>query len=201
MGRWVIWDKNPSDTGRGVCVCVCARTQMFISPFGIFLINKVLCWFYASARVYVDHLCACLFPLDVERMVFILSVSPGMSAELWLAYQVLWRSFFYDFLQPSLNFLWNSSCIEISSQIINILVPNMKASAEPLSCERRSLLLGNPEGSFAQLALFVSLFRQCMPRTSHELGGWANFATSYLHDTYWLLDFNILMCTVGVWIR
>lgn len=149
-----------------MCMCMCM--QMFISPFGIFLINKVLCRFYASASVYVDHLCACLFPL--ERMVFILSVSPGMSAELWLTYQVFWQSFSYDFLQPSLNFLWNSSCIEISSQIINILVPNMKASAEPLSCERRSILLGNPEGSFPQLALFVSLFSQCMPRTSHELG-------------------------------
>lgn len=113
---------------------------------------------------------------------------------------LLMTVFSCDFLQPSLNFLWNSSCIEISDQIINILVSNMKASAEPLSCGSWSILLGNPEGSFPRLARFVFLFAQHILSTYLEPRGWAKFATWHLH-TRWLLGFNALVCKMGVWIR
>ena len=102
-------------------------------------------------------------------LFFVFSGPPSISAEQWLTYQVLGWLFSYGFPQPSLNLPWNSSCIEISSQIINILVSNMKASAE-LLCEKRRLLLGNSVCHVSQTAWFISLFSQCMVSICCELG-------------------------------
>lgn len=115
------------------------------------------------------HFCIHPFPLDMEMMFFVFSGPPSISAEQWLTYQVLGWLFSYGFPQPSLNLPWNSSCIEISAQIINILVSNMKASAE-LLCEKRRLLRGNPVCLFSRTAWFISLFSQCMVSIYCELG-------------------------------
>lgn len=91
MVKWVAQEKNPSDPVRvgvfcGVCMCV----QICVSPLGSYSSVKCFsCWFYASVSIHVDCFCTCVFPFDVEIMVFILSVPPSTSAELRLTYQVL----------------------------------------------------------------------------------------------------------------